>query len=36
MQDILQKFVLMQIQKHPFCCHLLRSLIDEYGVKQVS
>ena len=32
MQDVLRDSALMQIQKQRFCCRLVRSLMDEYGI----
>ena len=34
MQDVLRDFALMEIQKQHFCCRLVRSLMQEYGIEQ--
>ena len=31
---MLRDFALMQIQRQRFCCRLVRSLMDEYGIEQ--
>ena len=34
MQDVPHDFAFTQLQKQRFCCRLVRSLMDEYGVEQ--
>ena len=34
MQDVLRDLALMQIQKQPFCCRLVRSLMEKHGIEQ--